>query len=669
MHYPYTESWSDAVVAAQSSLAIVATAMIVARPIRPKISSVLFLGAVWLTAFLPIEPKLLAKFGVVVAEGHVVRLLRIATTVVTVAFFVAKPRWVAVIAPLGQGALWWLCSYLIDSDLELTAVHLGWFGALYGFYDRFARRVEVRHRAGWRAPPRTSWFERAWEREERSRTEPPRRSYPWHDAGLFAIAMTLGALVSSGVLHRFCNSGDEWANTYQADVFAHFKAYGTPPPCPGAFQNYWVFYYMGRAFSQYTPGWPLVMAPFQRVNVPWMAAPFVSGVLAVGVAALSRRVARGTDGVSERGVAAAGIAGALAVTFCASQALMSGSRYPHTLVCASFAWSAELLSRITHDRPARGAQWRYGLALGAVLALLLGTRPTDGATLGVGFFSYFCYSLVRLRIRWRAVLATSLGFGLVAGLVLVILHAQTGAWFKTGYELAPEFWPWLDFKLSAPPPELVKRAVPIGAMIYCYFPCVPAIGLFGLFAARRAGHVTFMLTLGALLLTAFYAFVEYGRMEDVGYGPRYDLPTIVCFGVGVGAALGPLLVVGSQRFASRSAFAVGGPPAVAIAGLAIAVVRIAWALYPVAWEETYSRSATLRAVAAAEPPHSVIMVRGGDVAFDPLDLTQNFENLESADAIIAADRSFIDMLCLRSHFKSRKFYRAVGMRDVTLTPM
>jgi len=117
--------------------------------------------------------------------------------------------------------------YLVDSDIELGAVHLGWFDALYGIYDRLARHAELRRSPGGR-------------RGEPPAEGAPRRSYLAHDLVTFAIATTVGALVSSGILYRFSNSDDEWANTCQADLFAHFKAYGTPPPCPGAFQHYWI---------------------------------------------------------------------------------------------------------------------------------------------------------------------------------------------------------------------------------------------------------------------------------------------------------------------------------------------------------------------------------------------------------------------------------------------
>ena len=656
MHYPYTESWSEAAIVAQSSLAIVMTAIVVARPIRPKVASALFLGAVWIAALLPIEPTLMPKFGVEVEPGHAAHLLRIAAMLATAAFVVAKPWQVALLAPLGQAALWWLCSYLVDSDLELGAAHLAWFGALYGIYDRLARHAELRRSPGGRrdvTPPQGA----------------PRRSYLVHDLVLFAIATAVGALVSSGVLYRFPNSGDEWANTFQADLFAHFKAYGTPPSCPGAFQNYWVFYYMGRAFSQYTPGWPLVMAPFQRVGLVWMATPVVSGFLAAGVAALSRRIARGMDGISERGVAAAGIAGALAVTFCASQALSAGARYPHTLVCAAFAWAVELVARIARDEPSWRAQWWLGVVFGATCALLLATRPTDGATLGVGLFAYFVYALIRRRIRWRAFVGTALGFGLLGGLTLVILRLQLGVWFETGYALATQFWSFAEFKMSAPPPELVKRAVPLGAMTYCYWPCAPALGFIGLFAARRANHVTFMLTVGALALTTFYSLVEFGRTTDAGFGPRYQLPIIVCVGAGVGAALGPLFAAGAQRFAARAPVVLGGAPAVAATVIALATAQIAWFLYPVAWNEAHSRTAVHRAIAAAGLHHAVVAVRGAEVPVDPRDYLLDFDDIDAADVLVVHDQSAVDMLCLRSRFRSRRFYRGGGVYEGKLTPM
>ena len=62
-----------------------------------------------------------------------------------------------------------------------------------------------------------------------------------------------------------------------------FAPTGAIPPCASMFENYWVFRHEGRAFSQYTPGWPLFMAPFSRLGVIYLAGPVMAGILAVGI--------------------------------------------------------------------------------------------------------------------------------------------------------------------------------------------------------------------------------------------------------------------------------------------------------------------------------------------------------------------------------------------------
>ena len=107
-------------------------------------------------------------------------------------------------------------------------------------------------------------------------------------------------MVTIFVFERVIYNGDEIAGTFQADVYGHGRAYAPIPACPSMFENYWVFRYQGRAFSQYTPGWALFMAPFSRLGVIWVAGPVMAGILAIALARLSRRVASGLGARPQR---------------------------------------------------------------------------------------------------------------------------------------------------------------------------------------------------------------------------------------------------------------------------------------------------------------------------------------------------------------------------------
>src|SRR5262249_55246397 len=87
-----------------------------------------------------------------------------------------------------------------------------------------------------------------------SPTGAPRRNRD--DLFLFAFGLLAATFVAVYVLYRYPASGDEWAYQYQADLFAHGRPYGPVPDCPSFHMSYWIYYWMGRAFCQYTPSWP-----------------------------------------------------------------------------------------------------------------------------------------------------------------------------------------------------------------------------------------------------------------------------------------------------------------------------------------------------------------------------------------------------------------------------
>ena len=63
MPYPYTLFPLDAFMAAQASLAVMFTALLWFRPLRPWPASILFLVAVWMVVLSPIEPDQLTALG------------------------------------------------------------------------------------------------------------------------------------------------------------------------------------------------------------------------------------------------------------------------------------------------------------------------------------------------------------------------------------------------------------------------------------------------------------------------------------------------------------------------------------------------------------------------------------------------------------------------------
>ncbi|HSU39436.1 MAG TPA: hypothetical protein VLJ38_07705, partial [Polyangiaceae bacterium] len=385
MHTPYTDNYPAVVAVASGSVAASLVGVLWGRPLPRRASNVLFAAGVATTALYAFQSDLTALVG---ALPGALTWLQFGATLTTLALFWSRPRWLGWLAALGQYGLLWLGWWLKASEHELMFAHLAWYGTLLGVHAL-------------RSMPARAPGER-----------PARLSYPVQDVVIFLLSVALGAFVAADLFEKLIYNGDEVANSFQANVYAHLRAYAPVPPCPSMFENYWVFRYQGRVFSQYTPGWPLFMAPFARMNMIWFAGPVMGGIAAVGIARVGRRLALGLgatyDG-SERIVAVAGPLAGMLSMLGPSLLLNAGSRFSHTMVCACFAWAVESAAELVTPRLSRRRAFFFGCLLGAATALGLATRPSDGGFLGVGVFLYFAQALFRKRVSWAAFLGTCTG--------------------------------------------------------------------------------------------------------------------------------------------------------------------------------------------------------------------------------------------------------------------
>ena len=569
-------------------------------------------------------------------------VLQASATLATVAALLERIPGFGLLAAAGQLALWGLGLYLSDSSFELIAAHLAFYGALLGFVGLQARRAK--------------------------RDDPPAaRSFAIQDALIFFVTLGVAAFVSRWAFDGFVFNGDEVANSYQANVYGNLRAFGPIPACASMFDNYWVFRYEGRAFSQYTPGWPLFMAPFQRLGAIWLAGPTMAGLVAVGVARLSRRVVSGhggTLGDAQRIVALAGPLGAACAMLGPSMLLNGASRFSHTMVSACFAWAVESACVIAEPGVARRRLWVHGLLLGAAAAFGVAARPADGATLGVGVFLYFLWALARRHIGLHALAATALAFACITALTLVILRLQLGQWFHTGYWIAPRFHPEAELVLSLPDPRYVKVAIPLATGSYCWWPAAPALAFAGLIPALRSRErrVVAMLSVSVAALMGFYSFVEFGRYGDDGLGPRYVLPVVIAISVGTAALLAPLvarLAVGARRgpaFVFRLRFAL--PGTIAVLSAVYGVIRLAPMIYPLARDENRGATAPLRAAKKLGLKNAIVALEPGNLPAHETNLAQNMPFDAKPDVLFLIRRTTADEACARRIYPDRKWYRA-----------
>ncbi len=632
-------------MAAQTSVGLVLGAVVWARRVRPWPATVLLLAAIALAVTLPVEADFLHGMGVTLGPNHVKNVLKIAAGLAMVAAVTTGQRWFIASAVLGEITLWPITNYLEDANLELAAAHLAFFGLLVGLY---------RESPAPRAPPA----------DDAPNVPLSLEAFGRDDLVAFAVGTLSASLVCWLVLHAGTNSADEWANTYQAALFAKLHAYDSVPHCSEAFRSFWVFQYMGRSFAQYTPGWPFFMTPFVALHVPWLAGPASLGLLAAGVARLGRRAAAGhapgTPVPSSAHVRAAGWFSVMAVVLSSTLLINGASRYPHVFVAALFAWSLEAVCAITAEGLSRTDQRMWGAILGAGAALILAARPADGATLGVGLFAYFVYAVARRRVAWPAVGAAAVVAAFIGGLSLLILRLQLGVWFRTGYSLTEVFYPWAKVAWSVPKPNEFKWGIPIATGSYCWWPCSPAVGIAGLALLRgRARRLSFVFFCGTVLLLVFYSLLEFGRGFDLGYGPRYELPTTVPMAVGTGVVLAMLW--SRARGRAANALATGGPAALALTAVVLGVVRIAPLVYPYTYADVHGHNRLHDAIATTQPHNAVVFGLNGLNTTDPMDLTENLplDLYPNQDVLIAIDRSPEEERCVRQLYRGRTFYQAI----------
>jgi hypothetical protein len=654
MQIPYTDRYPEVVAVASQCTAAALSVVLWRRPLRTRATTGVLTAAIWVAALFPVAQDVVKRFGLNGGPADQLTsmpaMLQLSATLATMAAFFSGPRRYAALAMFGQLALLALMLHLRESDYELMFAHLLFYGALIGVNAE-------------KSTPRAAG--------------PPlaRRTAILQDAIIFLVTVVGAAILCELVFDRLIYNGDEVAYTYQADVFARFRAYGPVPPCLSMFDNFWVFHLDGRRFSQYAPGWPLFMAPFRGFGVVWLAGPVMAGIAAVGIARLSRRCAVDLGSTSEQSsliVRIAGPLGALLAMLGPSMALNGASRFPHTMVVACFAWAAESACALGETGRSRRSAWLYGLLLGTAAALGPAARPPDGATLGVGFFLYFAWLLVRRRIGWAGFLGTAISFALFGGLTLIILRLQLGEWFKTGYHIMERFHYWDGDPLSWPKPNEVKYAVPLSTGSYCWWPATPALGLAGLIVAlgRRERRVPFMLVISGLAMNSFYWFVEFGRAWDNGLGPRYYLPHVVPMAVGSAAILGPIiapLVARMGVMLERSQPPIGQqrllPALLLVSCFVYGIYRFAPRTYPIEAREHHRMVGPLLALRERPLKNAIVIVEKGKVPADDWNTAQNDPMDPNPDVLMLIRHNEAELECARQHFPGRTWYRA-GMTEI-----
>lgn len=647
MHTPYTTNFADAYEIAQFSIGALTSAVLWSQRTRPLVSRLVMQAAIGLAVVAPWLTEFELGLGFHPLPTHFVAALRVAALLGTLAALFAGSLGATLLAFVGEAVLYWVAGYLTESNVELASLHVAWLGLLVGL-----------HRGRGASDAQSKEADAALDRR-----------YP-SDWVLAALATALAALVGSVVLQRMIGSSDEWAYTYQASVFAKFHAYALEPNCSPAFQNYWVFPYMGKLFAQYTPGWPYFMVPFVWLGVPWLAGSFSFGLFVLGAMRLARRAMSLAADATTREVRAAGLWAAGLAMASSTFLINGGSRFPHIFVLAGFVWALEALMRLTgRTRDPNARNW--GIVLGVCCALLLATRPVDGAGLGVGLFLTFVYGLVRGRVAPKTLVAIALPFVLLSALTLVILRLQLGKWFTTGYSLATMIHPWAKYELVTPKPNEWRWGFPLATGSYGWFPCTLAVGLAGLASLGKRGralNTTFFCSLAPVI--GFYAFINLGRGYDWGYGPRYQMVAMVPMVIGSGVAMARLHAAATRRWTlDGSALASAAPFGAVVAVVIIGVVRLAPLVYPFNYTMVQNENRLSLAIHEAHLHHALVLAPPHTGAVDSEDLTKNLplDLYPDQDVLVAVSKTPSLDQCVQRSYPDRALYRATGSQVVRLT--
>ncbi|MGD0525581.1 MAG: hypothetical protein ABSE49_10575 [Polyangiaceae bacterium] len=656
MHAPYTLDFTDSFYAAHSCAALLLTALLLFWRSGSKAARGVMLLAVWLAVVAGTIGPSLGALGGKADHDTFLHVLVFSSVLGTVACALALRPLVSVIALLGSVPLWWLGNFVKDSDGELSGLHLAWLGLLLGLLVAKARPRTVEP-----APP---------EREA---------SYAAHDWTVFVVAAALTALVCIYVMHRRDGAADEWGYTFQAAVFAKGRAYAASPKCEPFLESFYVFENEGRLFSQYTPGWPLILAPFVWIRAVWLSGPIVTGFMAVGMARLARSAMRSFGPAdaptSATTIRIAGTWGAVLSTLGPMVLVNGGSRYPHVCVVALYAWTLEGVLMVSTPGLTPARQRRWGFLLGTVALFDVAVRPADGAFVGLGAAVLLLYLVARRRVGLQAFAMAALGVGLWGALMLVILRLQLGKWFTTGYSLNAVLHPWNVVKYSKPLPSQWKYGLPLATASYCWWPCSMALGLAGL--AMLRGRATGLITafvLGCVPYIVYTEWLDLGqRTYDWGYGPRYLMVLLVPMAVGSAVALAPLTVAALERVTGgASALVRGGPLALAVFAVVSGLVRVVPLVWGTVADHTHRHSALQRAVEDAKLHDAIVIATPGTTGFSDIDLPTNLplDLYPDQDVILAADRATPKeaYACLRAAFPTRKLYSAAGVGEVHILP-
>ena len=236
-----------------------------------------------------------------------------------------------------------------------------------------------------------------------------------------AVAAVVSGAVTAwlwrGVMHGQVISGDACIYILQGRALGHLDlAIPVSAPRLASSVKFLVEGRDGRFHSVFVPGYPLFLAPFVRLGVPWLSGMVVGAALAVAQYLLARAVTR------EEFTARLSL---LLVMPTYARAVETSDLLSHAFVGTLSAFAVALALGLRS-----APHWRRAALLGVCVGWVFSARMLDGFVLAAVVTAALAGEVVARRFSWKLI-----GVGVLAGLPFIVMvgvqqHGATGDFRK-----------------------------------------------------------------------------------------------------------------------------------------------------------------------------------------------------------------------------------------------
>jgi Dolichyl-phosphate-mannose-protein mannosyltransferase len=238
-------------------------------------------------------------------------------------------------------------------------------------------------------------------------------------ASVFALVFC--GLFSTLVFERVPHVHDEADYLFQARLFHSGRLYA-PSPCLKEAFDFPHMINNGRWYSQYSPGFPLLLLLGLILGLPWLLNPVLAALSIILLYQLGREV------YNRRVGQWAAVLGSVSPWFL----VMSSTMMSHT---SSLFFSTFFLLFLF--RSVRRPDVFNGVLAGIGLGMALLIRPYNAVLMSFPFLIYYAFQFFKeVGIRWKNSLALILTFSLFVSILLLYNQLTNGQPFRMGYVVA-----------------------------------------------------------------------------------------------------------------------------------------------------------------------------------------------------------------------------------------